>query len=51
MGIMEHYCLIRIDKFYRFRVTWKDLYEMMQSEVSKTKTLYTVIIMYDDQLE
>ena len=41
MNVMECYCGIKNDEQENFRETWKDLYELMLSERSKTKrTLY-----------
>ena len=34
MNVMEYYCAIRNDEQADFRKTWKDLYELMLSEVS-----------------
>ena len=43
MNAMEYYCAIRNDEQGDLRKTWKDLHELMLSEVSRTRrTLYTV---------
>ena len=42
MNVMEYYCAIRNDEQENFREAWKDLYDLMLSERSKTRrTLYT----------
>ena len=42
MNVMEYYCAIRNDEQEDFREAWKDSYELMLSERSKTRrTLYT----------
>ena len=39
----QYYCAIRNDKQDNFRKTWKDLHELMQNEVNRTRRmLYTV---------
>ena len=52
MNVMEYYCAIRNDEQVDFKKTWKDLRELMQSKVRRTRrTLYTVIAtLCDDQL-
>ena len=43
MSVMEYYCAIRNDEQEDFREVWKDLYELMMSEMSRNwRTLYTV---------
>ena len=43
MNVMEYDCAIRNDEQAHFRKTWKDLNELMLSEVSRTRTkMYTV---------
>ena len=52
MMVMEYYCAIRKDELMDFYKNWKDLHELMQSKISRTrKTLYTVtVISWNDQL-
>ena len=43
MNVMEYYCAITNDEQEEIRQAWKDLYELMLSERSRTRrTLYTV---------
>ena len=41
MNVMEYYCAIRNDEQEDFKEAWKDLYDLMLSERSRTRTLYT----------
>ena len=51
MTVMEYYCAIRNDEQDDFRKIWKDLHELMQSEVNRTRTSYTVTAIFlDEQL-
>ena len=52
MIVMEYYCAIRNDKQDDLRKTWKDVHELMQSEVNRTRRmLYTVTAtLCNDQL-
>ena len=51
MNIMEYYCCVRNDQQDDFRKAWRDLHELMLSEMSRTRrSLYTsTTILYDDQ--
>ena len=41
--MMEYYCAVRNEEQDNFRKSWKDLHELMQSKISRTRrTLYTV---------
>ena len=37
MNVMEYYCAVRNDEQEDFREAWKDLYELMLSERSRTR--------------
>uniref|UniRef100_A0A4X2JNM5 Uncharacterized protein n=1 Tax=Vombatus ursinus TaxID=29139 RepID=A0A4X2JNM5_VOMUR len=42
--MMEYYCVIRNGKLVDFRETWKDLHEIMKSEMNRTKRMLFTII-------
>ena len=39
--VIEYYCSERNNELEEFHVNWKDLQELMQSERSRIRTLYT----------
>ena len=50
MNVMENYCVIRNDELVDFRKTWKDLYELMLSEMSRTRRILCTVTatLHDD---
>uniref|UniRef100_A0A7N4P7Z2 RNA-directed DNA polymerase n=1 Tax=Sarcophilus harrisii TaxID=9305 RepID=A0A7N4P7Z2_SARHA len=49
MKIMEYYCSVRNDQQDDFRKAWRDLHELMLSEMSRTRrSLYTSTTILDD---
>ena len=50
--VMEYYCALRNNDLEDFYMNWKNLNELMQSKMSRTKrTLYRETELWDDQMK